>query len=240
MRKGIIICASGNGSRVGGETPKQFIQIGKKRVIDYTIDNVFASGIFNDIVILVRQEDLTKGLYAQYVLRGAWVIKGDEKNGQNTRKMGLEFCKEVLGYKNSDLIGIADGNRPFIEPDFYKKLVNEAEKYGNAVPYVIQKEILVLKEDKKVNNPEQSRDEFLATMAPSFFPFGVMKDAYDIATENNTLYTSEGVVRVIVEKLKRMNITSWIHFVEGDARYFKITTPDDIELAKLVMKGLES
>ena len=238
MRKGIIICVAGNGSRVGGNTPKQFIQIGEKRMIDYTIDTIFESGLFNDIVIMVRNEDLTKGLYAKYVSKGAWVIRGDEKDGQNTRKMGLEFCKEVLGYQNRDLIGIADGNRPFIDVDFYKKLVKEAEEYGNAIPYVIQKDILLIKNGDNVDNSEQTRDKFFSTIAPSFFPFGVVKDAYDIASEKNTLSTSEGLVNLVVDKLKRMNITKWIHFVKGDAIYFKVTTPDDVEMAKLIAKGL--
>ncbi len=237
MRVGIIVCAAGCGSRVGGKIPKQLIYIGDKRVIDYTLDNIFSSNIFNDIVLMIRDEDFKSGAYSNYVLKGVWLVKGDEYSGQETRRLGLEFCKNVLKYENQDLIGIADGNRPFIDGTFYEKLVKEAIKYGNSVPYVTQKEVLVLKDGDKSFNTGHNRNEYLATMAPCFFPFGTMFDAYNIAKENGTLDESEGQVRVVIDKLARMNIKDWIHYVEGDVLHFKITTPDDIELAKLILIG---
>ena len=240
MRTGIIVCAAGCGSRVGGEIPKQFIYIGNKCVIDYTLDNIFSSKVFNDIIIMIRPEDFKTGVYSKYVSRGAWLVKGDEENGQETRKLGLEFCKFVLGYKNNDLIGIADGNRPFIDSEFYRRLVEDAKEYGTSIPYVIQKEVLVLKDGDKTFETGHNRNEYLATMAPCFFPFGVLYDAYDIAKENGTLDNSEGQVRVVMDKLTKMNIRNWLHYVEGKSIYFKITTPDDVEMAKLLMFAKEN
>lgn len=239
MRRGIIVCAAGSGSRVGGELPKQFINIGNKRVIDYTLDNIFGSNIFNDIIIMIRPEDFKAGAYSDYVTKGAWLVKGDVDNGQETRRLGLEFCKFVLGYKNNDLIGIADGNRPFIDKKFYRKLVKEAEQYGSAVPYEIQREVLVLKDGDNTFETGHNRSEYLATMAPCFFPFGIVFDAYDIAKENGTLDESEGQVRVVMNKLAKMNIRNWIHYVEAKPLYFKITTPDDVEMARLLMDAKE-
>ena len=57
MKVGIVVCAAGKGTRVGGDIPKQFIKIGEKRVIDYTLDNILMSGVFDDVILVIRPGD---------------------------------------------------------------------------------------------------------------------------------------------------------------------------------------
>ena len=176
MRIGIIVCAAGKGTRVGGDIPKQFIKIGEKRVIDYTLDNILMSGVFDDVVLVIRPGDRNE--YEDYFGQVEFV-DGDTEDGQNSRRLGLKYAKDVLGYEDDDLIGVADGNRPFITPEFYWMLVNVAKTKGNAIPYMIQRDILIRYDGEKVTLPGWSRND-------------------------------------------------------------KITTPDDVEMAKLIMKGLEN
>jgi 2-C-methyl-D-erythritol 4-phosphate cytidylyltransferase len=167
-------------------------------------------------------------------------VDGDPEDGQNSRRLGLKYAKDVLGYEDDDLIGIADGNRPFITPEFYWMLVNVAKTKGNAIPYMIQRDILVRYDGEKVTLPGWSRNDYKGTIAPSFFPFKLMLDVYEDAYDKGTLKDSEGTVSLIVERLALFDLNDRINLVRGDALYFKITTPDDVEMAKLIMKGLEN
>lgn len=237
MRVGIIVCAAGRGARVGGGVPKQFIRIGERRVIDYTLDNILESGAFDDVILVTRPGDRNE--YKDYSGRVEFV-DGDTEDGQNSRRLGLKFAKTVLGYEDDDIIGVADGNRPFMTPAFYLLLVNTAKTKGNAVPCMIQRDIPIRYDGERVTLPGLYRDDYRVTLAPSFFPFKLMLDVYEDAYDKGTLKDSEGVVSLVVERLAELGSNDKINLVGGDSLCFKITTPDDVEMARLIMKGLEN
>lgn len=237
MRVGIIVCAAGRGARVGGGVPKQFIKIGEKRVIDYTLDNILMSGVFDDVILVIRPGDRNE--YEDYFGKVEFV-DGDTEDGQNSRRLGLKFAKTVLGYEDDDIIGVADGNRPFMTPAFYLLLVNTAKTKGNAVPYMIQRDIPIRYDGERVTLPGLYRDDYRVTLAPSFFPFKLMLDVYEDAYGKGVLKDSEGVVSLVVERLAELGSNDKINLVGGDSLCFKITTPDDVEMARLIMKGLEN
>lgn len=237
MRVGIIVCAAGRGARVGGGVPKQFIRIGERRVIDYTLDNILESGAFDDVILVIRPGDRNE--YEDYFGKVEFV-DGDTEDGQNSRRLGLKFAKTVLGYEDDDIIGVADGNRPFMTPAFYLLLVNTAKTKGNAVPCMIQRDIPIRYDGERVTLPGLYRDDYRVTLAPSFFPFKLMLDVYEDAYDKGTLKDSEGVVSLVVERLAELGSNDRINLVGGDSLCFKITTPDDVEMARLIMKGLEN
>lgn len=237
MKVGIVVCAAGKGTRVGGNIPKQFIKIGEKRVIDYTLDNILMSGVFDDVILVIRPGDRNE--YEDYFGKVEFV-DGDTEDGQNSRRLGLKFAKTVLGYEDDDLIGIADGNRPFMTPEYYRTLAGVAVAKGNAVPYMIQRDILIRYDGERVTLPGLYRDDYRVTLAPSFFPFKLMLDVYEDAYGKGVLKDSEGVVSLVVERLAELGSNDKINLVGGDSLCFKITTPDDVEMARLIMKGLEN
>lgn len=237
MKVGIVVCAAGKGTRVGGNIPKQFIKIGEKRVIDYTLDNILMSGVFDDVILVIRPGDRNE--YEDYFGKVEFV-DGDTEDGQNSRRLGLKFAKTVLGYEDDDIIGVADGNRPFMTPAFYLLLVNTAKTKGNAVPCMIQRDIPIRYDGERVTLPGLYRDDYRVTLAPSFFPFKLMLDVYEDAYGKGVLKDSEGVVSLVVERLAELGSNDKINLVGGDSLCFKITTPDDVEMARLIMKGLEN
>lgn len=234
MKTGIVISVAGCGSRIGSEIPKQFRSLGDKRVIDYTLDNIFASGCFDDVILVVRPGDRPK--YENYWGR-CMFVDGDLDSGQNSRRIGLLKLKE-LGYEDNDLVAVVDGNRPLIDSWFYKKLVDDAKTYGNSLPYLIQKDIPLSYVDG-VSRRMNSRDLMIESLTPPVFPFKIYLDAYQNAYDNGTLDTTEGAVSVLVDEMTRLGRNKDIHYVEGNAKYFKITTIDDLEMARLIVKGYE-
>ena len=55
-----IILAAGSGSRFGSSTPKQFMKIKNKRIIDYTIEAFERSEDIDKIIIVVSKEWVNK------------------------------------------------------------------------------------------------------------------------------------------------------------------------------------
>lgn len=232
MKVGIIICAAGKGTRVGGDIPKQFIRIGDGRVIDYTVVHTLKSGAFDDVILVIRPGD--EGEYSSY--DNVKLVYGDTEDGQNSRRLGLNYMKDELGYCDDDLVAVMDGNRPFVQAEFYKRLVEEAKEFGNAIPYIIQRDILVREKDGKSRGLDCPRNEIKATTAPIIFRFGEFQDVYEKAYQNGTLKNSEGAVNLLIDRLLQEGRDDELHFVKGDIFHFKITTPDDVELAKLICR----
>lgn len=234
MKTGIIVCAGGAVRKGDKYSSKHAALLNGKRVVDYVIDNILASKAFDDVLVMIRPgEDKD---YAKYQAQGVKVAYGDPLDSQNSRRIALNIMKDKYGYFENDLIGIADGNRPFVTPGFYRRLVEVAKEFDNAVPYISNREIAVVYDGMHVLDAGTSRSNVRMTISPCIFKFGLLMRVYEDALLKGVLKESEGVMRLIADWA---DDDRWIHFVEGDKVFFKVSTKDDLELAKIIVTGME-
>ena len=55
---GVIIVAAGTGSRMKANINKQFIKLNDKEIITYTIEKFYNNKNINDIVIVVKEDEV--------------------------------------------------------------------------------------------------------------------------------------------------------------------------------------
>lgn len=234
MKTGIIVCAGGAVRKGDKYSSKHSVKINGKRVVDYVLDNLLESRVFNDILVMIKPGEEKE--YEEYKKMGVKVAYGDPEDAQNTRRIALCLLREKYGYVNSDLVGIADGNRPFVTPGFYRRLVEVAKVFDNAVPYIANREIIIMYDGRHVIDAGTSRNNIRTTISPCIFQFGLLMKIYEDAQFRGTLKESEGVMRLIADWAED---DRWIHFVEGEKLFFKVSTKDDVELANIIAKGME-
>ena len=111
MNRYALIVAGGSGSRMGSDTPKQFLPIGNAPILMHTIKRFFTSTEKVNIILVLPEEQIERWhqLCEKYSFSIPHVIVSGGNNRFQSVRNGLNSIGETSG-----LVAIHDGVRPFI------------------------------------------------------------------------------------------------------------------------------
>lgn len=129
--------AGGSGTRVkSSKIPKQFIEIGGKPIIIYTLENMLKVKRFDYIYIAVHKdyedymnEQVKKNIPESEKVR---VILGG-KERMDTIIMSPPLSQMITDFMNDDVIVIHDAVRPFVTEKILNDSIDCAAEYGACV-----------------------------------------------------------------------------------------------------------
>ncbi len=222
-----IIAAAGRGERLGGPIPKQFLEIDNKPILVHTLEKFCQSELIDRIVIVVPKGwDLfvEKKIVDDYKLTkiGHIIIGG------TSRQESIYNALKVVD-NSIETVVIHDAVRPLISLALLHEVIDKGRETGAAGLAVPVYESL-----KKVSNfqIEQTltRDSTWLVQTPQVFKRDLIMNAYQQAFFNciNAADDSE-----LIEYLGYP-----IRVVEGSRMNIKITTPEDLALAKVLLQSL--
>ena len=217
--KSVIIVAGGSGKRMGSEVPKQFMLLKNKPVLFYSLEafHSFDPNIHIVLVLPKSNFDLWKSLCKGFNFTIKHTLVEGGKTRFNSVKNGLTEIN------NSDLVAIHDGVRPLIDQETIKHLFEEAEKHGNAVPFVpINESTRMTQED---GSRIIDRSKLCIIQTPQIFKRGDLQKAYQ--QEYQEIFTDDASV---VE-----NTGEKIYLSNGHPKNIKITRPLDFKIAETLL-----
>ncbi len=224
MRTYAIIPAGGKGVRSGFSAPKQYLKFNDKELIAYTI-NIFQKNQLIDEIILSASpayfpllEELKKKYKFTKLIH---IIEGGAER-QDSVFNGLN----CLNADSDDIVAVHDAARPLLPQEVLTNAINTAKEKGNALVCIKARDTLI----KGNNNVESyiNRDEVYYVQTPQIFKFSQLYNAMKIAYKNNFYGTDESMLV--------KNAGGVINIVEGSLMNFKVTTKDDIDLIKKLLK----
>lgn len=121
-----------------------------------------------------------------------------------------------------------DGARPFITQKVIHRLVHEAANEGAAIVAVPVKDTIKRVNQEGMVEETVERSSLWSIQTPQAFRYPVLMDAHAKAKKTGYLGTDEAS---LVEK-----ISFPVKIVEGDYENIKLTTPDDLILAKAILE----
>lgn len=222
MRKLTIIVAGGSGTRMGASVPKQFLPLGGRPVLMRTIEAFLAVPDMRVVLVLPAAQAQTwrslcrdHGFFADY----------DIANGGATR---FESVRNGLALqKGEDLIGVHDGVRPLVTPQFIGRLFADAEAFGSAIPALPSVEsVRILMPDGTSRSADRSK--VLMVQTPQVFRSSLLLKAY--GQPYTPLFTDDASV---VEANG-----AHVHISEGLKGNIKLTTPADMLSAEALLSHL--
>lgn len=221
-----IIIAGGVGSRMGQEIPKQFINVGEKPVIVYTLEAFQEHPLVDaiEVVCLAGWEQVLRAYARQYKIdKLKWVVKGGA-SGQESIRNGVYNFEGVLA--EDDICIVHDGVRPMLDPEVITDVVRVAEERGNAVTSMPYNEqiFLVDKKDSATTTQYIPRETLRRVSTPQAYRFGLLDSKYHEAFEkgvgiDGSNYTNTMMVQLGVR----------LNFAVGSDRNIKLTTPENLE-----------
>lgn len=221
-----IIIAGGVGSRMGQEIPKQFINVGEKPVIVYTLEAFQEHPLVDaiEVVCLAGWEQVLRAYARQYKINKLkWVVKGGA-SGQESIRNGVYNFEGVLA--EDDICIVHDGVRPMLDPEVITDVVRVAKERGNAVTSMPYNEqiFLVDKKDSATTTQYIPRETLRRVSTPQAYRFGLLDSKYHEAFEkgvgiDGSNYTNTMMVQLGVR----------LNFAVGSDRNIKLTTPENLE-----------
>ncbi len=225
MERFAILVAGGQGLRMGGDVPKQFLPLGGRPVLMHTIDRF--REVFPDMHIIVvlpqGQHDYWHDLCRRHHLEGGFLTA---PGGDTRFHSVLNGLNAIPADVSEGLVGVHDGVRPFVSRDTLRRCYDEAARSGTAVPVVPVVETLrhVSPDGESMTVP---RSDYRLVQTPQVFSLALLRQAY--RQPYAPQFTDDAsVVEALGER---------ITLVEGNRENIKLTTPADLLLAKGIMEA---
>lgn len=213
-----IVTAGGVGTRCNYDKPKQFVEIDKKPLIAYTLQNLQKSNFIDKIVVVCLsgyENDVLKICTKYNLSKVHKITQGGNSNFESILN-GLNAI--INECSDNDIILIHDANRPNVSEKIIKNNIDTTEKYGNSITSIPVVEV-VYSIDGRIQLLD--RNKLLRVQTPICGRFGLMFDLYNRALKDNKK-DLQGFCSLLTE------YGYDLHFTEGSEDNFKITYKEDM------------
>ena len=222
-RTAVIIVAGGGGKRMGGALPKQFRMLTTEPILCRTINRFHEALPEAQLIVVLPDEHIPfwENLKARFEVARHTVVSGGAERFDSV-KNGLK----AVGY-DVELVAVQDGVRPLASPTMIRRAVEEAATAGSAIPVVeaVDSYRIVEEERSKIIDRRPLR----IVQTPQVFRRALLDEAYE--QPFNPLFTDDASV------VEAMGVE--VHLCAGERSNLKITTPEDLVLARALIAAEE-
>lgn len=220
-----IIVAGGNGSRMGGNVTKQMMELNGIPIVVRSILAFEKAESIKDIVIVAKEDE--KAVYKEFIKKYSLKKVRRIVTGGATRQESV-----LNGFKaiddDSDYVAIHDGARCLVTPEIIEKVLYEARLYeaasaANAVKDTVK---ITNSEGFVVSTPD--RATLWAAQTPQIFRADLYRAAAFLALKEGFTATDDNSLAE--------HIGARVKMVDCGYRNIKITTPEDIYIAQMLLK----
>ncbi len=225
MDKTAVIVAGGSGSRMGGTTPKQFMELHGKPLVVYTIEAFLAAYPDISIILVLPSNFLKQGedIIRHHFPKAAIVVT----EGGHTRFDSVRHGLKLVSHPS--IVFVHDAVRCLVSPALIRQCYDAAMSHGSAIPVIPVKDsirrIMSYGPDHKPGSEVVKRDDLRAVQTPQTFRSEILLNAFD--TYYQSAFTDEATV------VEHSGVH--VHLVPGEEENIKVTYPSDLDYAKQVL-----
>ena len=223
-----IILAGGSGMRVGGELPKQFMQVAGKQVIEYSIEAFENHALIDEICIVTRADyvQVMKDLVAQ---RGYRKVKHVLPGGKERYDSTLAALKVYTDDQTNLLFH--DAVRPLVSQRIISDCIEALQHYKAVGVAVKATDTIISVDSNNCISGTLNRDHLRNVQTPQCFKAGTIREAYRRALTDPAFTTTDDCGTV-----KRYIPSEQVYIVEGDTRNIKLTYKEDLAILEQLVR----
>jgi 2-C-methyl-D-erythritol 4-phosphate cytidylyltransferase len=220
-----IIPAAGSGTRIGGEIKKQFLPLKGKPIIVHTLQQFEHCSDIDEVAMAIPESAMSdmEAIIARYRLhKVSKMMMGGKK-----RQDSVYNVLNRLTLKDSDIVLVHDGVRPFIETKRITHLLKVCKEYDAAVLAIQPKDTIRRSTGGGFFDQTLDRTALWLVQTPQAFRAKLLVKAFEKARKDKFYSTDEAAL------VERLGVK--VRIVEGNYDNIKITTPEDLELGALIL-----
>lgn len=226
---GAVVLAGGSGSRMNTKTAKQYLLINGKPLIYYALRQFEDSGVEKIVLVVAKgQEDYCrKEIIERYGLKKICAIVSGGSERYLSVHAGLKALQGV------DYVLIHDGARPCVDQDILERTMQAVLQWQACVVGMPVKDTIKIVDEQQMAQRTPDRRMLWQVQTPQAFSYELIRGAYDavISAGEQTVTDDAQVLELAYGKTCRL--------IEGSYRNIKITTPEDLDIAKIFLKNVK-
>lgn len=227
-----ILPAAGLGTRMGHETPKQFLELDGVPIVILSLRRIASCPLITHIVVATRGDEVERldaRIREEKFKQPVRVVKGGDSR-QASVSLALKHIPE-----DTELVVVHDAVRPFVTVEQITRVIEEARRCKAAILAIPAMD--TVKEVKRASLPEDvalitatiPRERVVLAQTPQVFETQLLKQAFAEAEEEGVNASDEAG---LIEKLGHE-----VYVVLGSERNIKITKPSDMDLARFYLQS---
>lgn len=227
-RVGIVIPAGGRGTRFGGDTPKQYLNLAGEPIIIRTIRTALATKHVCAVVIAAQTTEfalLTRLIEEHGIIDARLVLT--EGGAERYASVAKGLAHPTLDA--ADVILVHDAVRPLASTDLFDRVAEAALTNGAVIPAVAVTDTLKRVDAAGVIVETIDRSTIRRAQTPQGFSGELIRRVYQAATADGTVATD------CASLCEHAGIA--VHVIDGEERNIKVTTAFDLELASMLLRG---
>src|SRR5271163_1656859 len=225
-----IVPAAGLGTRMGGDFPKQFLELDGMPLILFTLRRLAACPAITEFLIATRADDVV--FLEDKVAKAGLGRPARVVHGGGTRQQSVANALAQVD-PATEIVLVHDAVRPFVTTAQVERVITEARARGAAILGIPA--IDTVKEVKRATLPEDvaliastiPRERIVLAQTPQAFCYALLRDAFRKAEQDDATSSDEAA---LVERLGHD-----VFVVLGSERNIKITRPGDMDLASFYL-----
>ena len=226
-----IILAGGEGTRVKGlSIPKQFVLINDKPVVFHTVDHFIYNSNIDHIVIVCHPQwiDYTKAYlnYNSNLKRKCHIISGGKFRNESIQN-AIIYLDEKFNITNDDIILTHDGVRMFVSEQIINNNIDDCAIFDAVTTAIPVIDTIAFTNNNLIENT-LDRSLLYNIQTPQTFRALILKEYF---LHKQVIDTTD--LCQLIEKDKNYRIK----LVKGSYENFKITTYNDLEMAKILVNN---
>ncbi|BCR06969.1 2-C-methyl-D-erythritol 4-phosphate cytidylyltransferase [Desulfuromonas versatilis] len=222
MNVTVLIPAAGMGNRMGAAVNKQYLALAGRPILAHTLALFERHPRVDHIYIISPTAEIDycrSEIVARYGFAKVRQVVAGGAERQDSVRNGLEAC----GAAETDVVLIHDGVRPFFPPALLEPVVASAASVGGCVVGVPVKDTIKQVAAGRIEGTPDRRGLWQA-QTPQAFRFGLILQAHRRALAEGFSGTDDASL------FERLGLP--VAMLEGSYRNIKITTPEDLVLAR--------
>ena len=226
---GLGVRMAGGKSAKGATPPKQLLELDGVPILFLTLRQLAACRRLERLIVAVRSSD--RGAVEARLKKEGYAARVTVVAGGDSRQESVARALEKVP-PGTDLVLVHDAVRPFVEPALVERAIDAAAQTGAAIVALPATD--TVKQVEAAGGGHRSRitatiprERIVLAQTPQVFRCALLKEAMAAAEKDGFRASDEAG---LVERLGHP-----VTVVMGSERNIKITTPADLELARLLL-----
>jgi 2-C-methyl-D-erythritol 4-phosphate cytidylyltransferase len=213
MKAAALLVAAGSGERLGADRPKAFVVLAGRPMLEWSLDAMRAAGIVDIVVAAPAGHDVA--------VEGVHTVAGGATRSASVRAALAAAPADV------EAIVVHDAARPLVEPELFGQAIAALADADAAIAAAPVADTIKEAGPDRAVTRTLDRSRLWAIQTPQAFRRDALERALDV--DDATLAQATDDAWLVERAGGRVVI------VDAPAGNFKITTPDDLRVAELLL-----
>lgn len=221
-----IVLAAGSGKRMGTKVHKQYLLMGGRPVLYYSLRAFEDSPLIDEIILVCgagEEKYCRHEIVDKYGISKVHKIIPGGAERYNSVWNGLQETVEGCVY-------IHDGARPFVDEKMIGRAYECVSEYHAGVAGMPSKDTVKIADADNVVTETPDRSSVWIVQTPQVFDVRLIKKAYAMLMDQNEINVTDDAM--VAEQM----LGCPVRLFYGSYENIKITTPEDLEIAEVFLK----